>query len=461
MIGQHLAIFILFCAYEALAFPNPIFGTKRYHRAANLKHIVNPAPAQYYDDPYIPMSSYSDYQDDSYYYLPRRDQHYYGLPTYRGEYKPTPYYYAHGPSYSYYDDREQANPLDDLHEEMLQEDQRERQREIPYGQETWYEKPSRQDKLTNAFLKNLVLYNKQINRQQQLENNGKEFEDYNDGSEYYEQLAPQDPYMDDYDIQNYDGNVRQQTFVPSSKLAPAAKTTTTTDEDKDVRELKLLANKHSSFRHRNLHDEFPNNHPFTNTRELDQFANSHHMDQYTNNNNNRQQYDQITKNYQPTPSDYMQDSYESEPEYDEDDEWINWDKKRSADIKPIVKSKVLFNARKPSPVVAYFQKSNPTMKPTASPSVVKSSTAEPMPVKSKLPTGGAARYSGQKEVVLPRPASPVRHPFSEPVMDMLTHNSIQEKREIKKSDEPPEKSTNVYGTIKQLLAMEQSLNKVS
>lgn len=217
----------------------PVFGTKRYARSnlvpsseyggqsGGLPLPVYHVPsARYYDTQvppqYFPFAPYqpasSDYYDDagyygdaakSYYYVPQPPQHRryqrnnerytsYGLPTYRGEYKPTPYYYAPGPSYSYSDDHESSNPLDDLHEEMLQEDERERARDYyPVGQEQWYESPSRPD---SAFLRNLILYNHQLQSlgggrtAKQLApldaSNEEDFEEYEDPEADYEYDAP-------------------------------------------------------------------------------------------------------------------------------------------------------------------------------------------------------------------------------------------------------------------------------
>uniref|UniRef100_A0A182IZT3 Uncharacterized protein n=1 Tax=Anopheles atroparvus TaxID=41427 RepID=A0A182IZT3_ANOAO len=217
----------------------PVFGTKRYARSNLLPSsdyggqggglplpLYNLPSARYYDTQlppqYFPFAPYqaaasSDYYDDSgyygdsgrgYYYMPqpqhrryqRNNERYtsYGLPTYRGEYKPTPYYYAPGPSYSYSDDHESSNPLDDLHEEMLQEDERERAREYyPVGQEQWYESPSRPD---SAFLRNLILYNQQLQAfgngrgKAQLPpldaSNEEDFEEYDDPEVDYEYDLP-------------------------------------------------------------------------------------------------------------------------------------------------------------------------------------------------------------------------------------------------------------------------------
>ncbi|XP_052864214.1 uncharacterized protein LOC128270831 [Anopheles cruzii] len=237
----------------------PVFGTKRYTRgnvipapgggqalALPVYHHL-PASARYYEPqvppqyfPFAPYQPTADYYDDlgyyggsdgagSFYYRPpppqalppqlphrryqRNNERYtsYGLPTYRGEYKPTPYYYSHGPSYSYSDEHESSNPLDDLHEEMLQEDERERARDYyPVGQEQWYESPSRPD---STFLRNLILYN------QQLQNFGRgkvpqppqppaqlypdssaeeDFDEYDEPEPDYEYDAPSAGYRDSY-----------------------------------------------------------------------------------------------------------------------------------------------------------------------------------------------------------------------------------------------------------------------
>lgn len=56
---------------------------------------------------------------------------------------------------------------------------------------------------------------------------------------------------------------------------------------------------------------------------------------------------------------------------------------------------------------------------------------------------------GQKEEVLMRPATPVRHPFSNSVMEMMS------------KDDDRKRSSSVYDTIKHMLDMEKSLENVS
>lgn len=378
------------------SFSYPVFGTKRYHRAINSKGIMPVFNTPYYDEPLPAQSAYPRYQGDSnYYYLPRRESQYYGLPTYRGEYKPTQYYYAHSPSYSYYDDRsEQANPLDDLHEEMLQEDQRERLRDYSIGQETWYENPAaKQDKLTNVFLKNLIAYNKQMSQEPELKSENGEFDDYNDGNdaEYYDQGS-----NNNLNIRKYSSHQQHQSDFKEN-------------EDKDVMDLNSLAEK----------------------------------DQ-----NKNEQLSQSNYDYQQD----LGNTYEEDPEYD-DDTWINWSSKRSANNVDTI-GLATFSDRKPSmeqhlhkPIVSVHTTKKPQSK---SPADVTST--------QQIDTSKGVKVlgSGQKEIVLPRPATPVRTPFSEPVMEMLTHNAIHDKRQV--NSKTP---STVYDTIRQLLAMEHDLDKVS
>ncbi|XP_037024829.1 uncharacterized protein LOC119066438 [Bradysia coprophila] len=389
------------------SFSYPVFGTKRYHRAINANKGIMPVySAPYYDEPIL-APTFPRYPSDTsnYYYVPRRESQYYGLPTYRGEYKPTQYYYAHSPSY--YDDRsDQANPLDDLHEEMLHEDQRDRLRDYSIGQETWYENPAaaRQDKLTNVFLKNLIAYNKeQLNEEPELDDgqNG-EFDEYSDGNdaEYYDQ-----PSNNNLNIRKYSNH--QQQHQNSFKE----------NEDKDVMDLNSLA------------------------------ANSYNKEPISQ------------SNYPDYQQDFSNTYEEEDPEYD-DDTWINWSSKRSggnADqpIKPI--GLATFSDRKPSteqhlhkPIVSV-----PTTKQAPS----KPSSAETTTTAQHNDNAKGSK-TGQKEIVLPRPATPVRTPFSEPLMEMLTHNAIHDKRQVPGNSKTKSPST-VYDTIRQLLAMEQNLDKTA
>lgn len=281
------------CSASSLGYP--VFGTKRYARANLLPSseygsssmpVYSPVvpqqqqlQQQYYDSQpqYMPQYASSDYYDDSgyyggnnYYYVPpvvhRRHQRHdrypsYGLPTYRGEYKPTPYYYAHAPSYSYSDDRESNNPLDDLHEEMLQEDERERAREyMPVGTEQWYENLPPRHAPDSTFLRNLIMYNQQMNalRNKQQLDSAEEYEEYEDSEpEYYDSST----YVDNRN--NYNAFVNPYTGSSNTPIASPSNNRNTfnkinslrnsmaknaVEDDEEVQELKSLIHQQKNSR---------------------------------------------------------------------------------------------------------------------------------------------------------------------------------------------------------------------
>jgi hypothetical protein len=187
-----------------LAHSYSVYENKRYNRANVIEPMISVyaqqgSQPQYYDKtagmgylqpqpqylsvPYPQPRVAEDYNfnnrnpNPNYYYYPRQDYQtpLFGIPTYRGDYQPKPYYFAQ-PSYSSSDDHlETTNPLDYLHEEILQENERERS-------------------MNNAaFMQNLALYNKQVDslhgRQQQIQ----QLEDL------YKLKSTYDP--DDYDIE--------------------------------------------------------------------------------------------------------------------------------------------------------------------------------------------------------------------------------------------------------------------
>lgn len=115
---------------------------------------------------------------------------------------------------------------------------------------------------------------------------------------------------------------------------------------------------------------------------------------------------------------------EDEPE-NYDDEWINWGgQKRS--IQPKKEAGDI--------------KGTSTLAPSTT-------TTEKSKIISKL----QSKVSGQKEVVLPRPAAPVRRPFSEAIMKSMENQDVKSEQQT-----PP-----IYRTIKQIIDMEQNLSHVS
>jgi hypothetical protein len=89
-----------------------------------------------------------------------------------------------------------------------------------------------------------------------------------------------------------------------------------------------------------------------------------------------------------------------------------------------------------------------TKKPAATTTTVATTSMENSKLLSKLHKSG-----GQKEVVLFRPATPVRKPFSDSVL-MIGDGMINNKQQDQSS--PP-----IYKTIKQIIDMEQNLSHVS
>lgn len=462
------------------ALPYPVFGTKRYHRAnvisPEIQQMAAPMPMyqnvpQYYDaTSYEPSYAAPPYPGDesTYYYYPHHSQHNprssyrtYGMPTYHGEYKPQPYYYAHGPTYSYYDDHiDTGNPLDDLHEEMLQEDERERQREImPIAQEQWIDPVRQSDSIANvnaAFLRNLIAYNQQMNTELDTPEMTEEFDDYMndevyDEPQYYEnpqelqqprqkQFHPQQPQSPHQHINHVDQTNEQQNFHQQQYQQYQQHQTQDTNskineiEDDDVRALKNLAIK------------------------------SHKQESPQQNHHNIQQQSTFPQ-------------YDTESDYDEDS-WINWDKKRSIPSKKD-QSIFTFSDRKP-----HYEKQNDAPLSTPSPSSSITATTTSRPTTSAKPTlvkstiaktthlpimqnyklvsstpdelvAALKSLPGQKEVVLPRPATPVRHPFSAPIMAAVVKASA-----VSTEDDKRATKDSVYDTIKQLLALEHHHGKV-
>ncbi|CAD7080170.1 unnamed protein product [Hermetia illucens] len=462
-----LAALVIYFATPTSSQSYPVFGTKRYHRASNnvqmpvpASLVANPSyyntpPKYYYDQrPAYAVPTYHEtYPDDNpYYYYPR--QEYYGMPIYHGEYKPSSYYYAHAPSYSYYDDREVGtNPMDDLHEEILQEDERERQRELyPVAQEGWYEGDGgQQDELTNNFLRNLIAYNKQINAQEQQQqqeqmaieqNEPKPHQDYQN-----DRTAPmyEDEYAD-YASSEYE-YVPEQTESFSAKkfsqMEPEKYEKYSDVEDENERQLKFLAHRQKSQSlQNNQHKHQPS-----------------HWDQQASPKSGHHNQNKAT---------YAEE--ETGPEY-EDDTWINWDRKRSGNTQMKIfpqpqkdESIEAFTNRKPT---LFVGKPSSTVRPVVgkepSKTASSTSTSSTTTTTSTMKPKHSGIFTGQKEVVLPRPAGSFpRSMFVKPLQNAAQTeglNAVQETPE--KAQNGVKSSAGVYDTIKQLIAMQQQFQQVS
>lgn len=377
----------------------------------------------------------------------------YGTKTYHGEYKPSSrYYYARAPSYNYYDDRAES-ALDDLHEEMLQED---RQRTYPLGKTQWFQNTGQPKSLTNDFLKNLYLYNKGINPASVAEPTPDEmanaYDDEDVDGTYYSDVSNQ-PY-DYYDGMKSHKNQQKLTYagdvssnnkqsyfnheVPSSgrnqedfygfnndRYDNSNKVRDGDIKDKEEKDLKSLRKLHNIDWNSNEDDGSPDDDIEKNSHfDSSKTETIHpHVPGFT---------DKIED-----ASTSLHDTYDSGFDYD-DDAWINWNRKRS-----LFKSE-----RNNSPLKALEQKlklaleesqheSKHKLAATTTTTPLSASTAKDVEVDlrklEKNDNGPTHKHQGQKEVVLSRPATPIRHRFSDTVIDALTKTSGQKSNQVIKS----------------------------
>lgn len=465
----------------AVAAGYPVFGTKRYHRANVLSPAtvqqMGPMPVyqavpQYYDatgyEPTYVAAPYSG-DDSSYYYYPTHHSpnthssyRTYGMPTYHGEYKPQPYYYAHGPTYSYYDDHiDTGNPLDDLHEEMLQEDERERQRDMqPFGQETWYDNiPQRpSDSMANvnaAFLRNLIAYNQQMNKESEMvpEVND-EFEDYlgdeevYDEPQYYQnaeelhQPRQKQNYYSEYQQPNHHQVDENQQFHEQQYEQYQQQQQL---QEQQHQEQLQQQSQHQNSKLNDVDD--------AEVRALKNLAHKSHKSQHNN-------------HFQSSLPEYDNKYDSSESDYN-DDSWINWDKKRS--IIPSKKdlSILSFSDRKFYKNKHIDVTSTPkplSVKTTTAKVIEKTTTTTHVPKVQNIPKkvttsddleAALKKLPGQKEVVLPRPALPARHPFA-----INTIDGVEKSTSTSVEDDKRAAKDSVYDTLKQLLALEHHHQKV-
>lgn len=406
--------------------PYPIYGIKSYRRSVPMNNLNNPmpyyqsAPQQYDEQPLLP-SHYrqqpyeSDpganyYVDDSStigintgpaaHRLPQYQS--FGLPTYRGEYKPTQYYYAHSPSYNYLDDRTGgSHPLDDLHEEMLQEDERERQSNAPVGQEQWFENAGHPRSLTNTFLNNLIMYNKKLNAEREREiemTNG-----YNEDDAYYGDVS--DPSA--YDI--YD---QQQPLV----YAPKAYNMPKIEKPEYFRQPMEHIDRDEYADYDKPYEHVDAAKDDEDVLELKSLSKSKHID-------NDEDFYKATNQPHRFSDTVGYNSFDSPADDYDDDTWINWDRKRSeatqkrSDENKL--NKMLNTLEHQSRMALKNKVSTEAITTTAKPTMP---TATPTldAVLGLMKLKGGKHHEGQKEVVLSRPATPVRHVFSDPVLDALS-----------------------------------------
>ncbi|KAL5282083.1 hypothetical protein ACFFRR_005380 [Megaselia abdita] len=381
----YLVIPILISAY-------PYSDAKRYQRAQlslpTTPAVISPIPRQSYYNHYYKQQSmpyYYDKQDNSdynsriasngFYHYPSHTSKYYGMPTYQGEYMPQPYYYAKSPRYSYLEDPEEptSNPLDDLHEEIRYEEQK----DLDY----WYDHKQREAQ-TNNFLRNLIAYNREIEEEERLE---KENDKYNPkeydyvGTDYDYEMQPrlEQPMNSEY----YDLPTPQRVESPSQNYYPTRMFIENFDNrDEEVKQLNNLINTKDYNR---IDDKVD----FSDQRKNNKYVN-----------------------------------YENNAEYELNDDWISWERKRS--VSENDQDIASFTYRKQFTTLAPIQ------------STTSLTTAIPQP--ESLDT------YGQKEKVLFRPAN-LRHQLKPSLSDKMERSN-------------PKNTGNIYDTIKHLIALDKALD---
>lgn len=358
---SHILIIVLLAILlpSALSFPYSIYGLKNYRRtqrASNNQPSLS-ATRQRYDQYRSPSSSssssaaaaassssqyYGNYDSlydtgaDNYYVddeaedrVPERE-YLYGKPTYHGEYKPTRYYYARAPSYNYYNDHaEPTNPLDDLHEEMLQEEQHERQRNWPAGKANWFQNNGQPKSLTSNFMKNLMLYNNGINVEQPQSM---------DVANAYDDEEFENPYADgDISNQNepydYFDPLKFQSHQFNRFDSSQANKQTYFNQNNNHNENDYYTPNKPNRKQQNDYDD-RDSHEDKEEKDLESLRTNQHKNSWDNKGGEKQETvigassSSSSKDNNKHHEDAYNGGYDTGFDYD-DDEWINWDRKRS------------------------------------------------------------------------------------------------------------------------------------
>lgn len=349
---------------STVAFTYPMYNY--YQRASRAGNYQYDRAQPTYNNGY--RGSFDQSEPANYYVDERNDQvadreYYYGKPTYHGEYKPTKYYYARAPNYNYNDDHvEPENPLDDLHEEMLQEDQRDKQQQqqhMPVAQPQWFQNTDQPESLTNNFIRNLMLYNEGYNpieRQSESSlSNGYNGYNNNDNNDDIDEMDESMPY--------YGGFAPEYANAMSSSLSPQNTKHTLGNEPNqpyDYYDESLMENRPSqltSSASQNQNDYFGNGKPdaynyvsnkgstyadYEEQPKLDKeerdlkSLRTHHLSTWDSSDNEK--FDPFDANMKLSPlqsqNTFSSSNSGNEAGYkdydgDEDGPWINWDRKRS------------------------------------------------------------------------------------------------------------------------------------
>lgn len=428
-VAQVVTPTLLFVLLPCIAsLPHPIYGIKSYRRSVPVNNLNSPTqyydagPQQYDEQPIHYRQQPFESDPGANYYLDdvsgsnnrgHRLPQSFGLPTYRGEYKPTQYYYAHSPRYNYFDDRSGGNnPLDDLHEEMLQEDERERQSNLPVGQEQWFQNAGHPRSLTNTFLNNLILYNNKLNAEREREIEAAN--EYDEDDAYYGDLPSPSAY-DVYEPPPMPHAVKTHPMPSMEQTQYFRERTPNVDrdeytdydkpfdqysapkEDEDVRELKSL----SKSTHKNNNDD---DYVYKAAGQPHRFSE--------------------TVGY---------NGFDSPAEDYDDDAWINWDRKRS-EAAPKQGDEMKLNQMKTLKALQHQLRMTLKAKELTETTTTTARLDTTIPtvtptlddVLGLLKLKDVRQREGQKEVVLSRPATPVRRIFSDPALDALSQGSSKQ-----------------------------------
>lgn len=421
----------------------PVFGTKRYGRSGPVRSAYIPVPipvarryTEYqvpeYEDTYVAPAVQEEYEYngyDKYPFVP-----YYG-------YYPRDYYYEKNDqrntdNYGYFEDQAPNDPIDDLQEEMMQDD-RGKDDAYPYGQETWFEggnpRYENNAEANAAFLQNLIIA--------QMYQDAAASAAVNAGNP--SRYAAAFPFVYTPVVPNEDYDDRNWLYgVPTTGVEEQerAKQYFKNEEDEEVKELQSLREKPKQKQNKQKDGSKKKNKNGKNKnkqQEPKELSNDEFLHEIKSRRNNRKNYSPMEgggeifinkKNLNPTDLKY--DSWNlgkvSLKNYPDSPKELG----KLVTSKPLKMNGFNFSDRKNRIEI-------PTTIAQAA-ATTTTTTSAPSTTTTERPIS-----SGQKEFVLPRPANPVRRPYSERLSLRSPHQP------------------SVYDTIQQLLSMEHDVRQVS
>ncbi|XP_017775322.1 PREDICTED: putative uncharacterized protein DDB_G0292292 [Nicrophorus vespilloides] len=231
---QAIQVLMIICVL-CDAYPT-IYGTKRYGRAPSQRNswtsTGQPAQAQHYQQ-MLPSQRYPMNYYDLYPYNQNYDDYYYPHESYSSYpvYYPRtskyevyqavlPYYYDRPLMRSgfYYGYDDAVNPVDDLEEEMIQENEREQREDAqPIGHEMYYENDdtSNYNDVNAAFLQSLIMsqmYKDSLDYNRNYKDSSDYNRNYNNDDEVYGKL-------DEYPPNNNNNNREDEEVEELKQLA--------------------------------------------------------------------------------------------------------------------------------------------------------------------------------------------------------------------------------------------------